>query len=215
MSSSLTTGGKEPTVRTTAAPTTGRPTTLLKRPKRVTRLARLQPMFAFIGSLVINQVDTWKQIVWYPVTGRKESWYLDSLKIHSEAWLLLCLYAAQTHITKKEKKNGDTLMLDIQRCVWKPVITELHRSHWNKGFDRKQRIRRGSRGSRRTLKVPIWGERRDVIIPKVAPSKRLRAARNDGTGLVSTQRSRTIPQQNGLSEPIFPCPGVCLLHGND
>lgn len=173
MSSSLTTGGKEPTVRTTAARA---PDNFIKKTKTRHRLARLQPMFAFIGSLVINQVDTWKQIVWYPVTGRKESWYLDSLKIHSEAWLLLCLYAAQTHIKKKEKKNGDTLMLDIQRCVWKPVITELHRSHWNKGFDRKQRIRRGRRGSRRTLKVPIWVERRDVIIPKVAPSKRLRAA---------------------------------------
>lgn len=52
-------------------------------------------------------------------------------KIHSEAWLLLCLRAAQTHIKKKrgKKKTGDTLTLDIQRCVWKPVITELHRSH--------------------------------------------------------------------------------------
>lgn len=109
-------------------------------------------MFAFIGSLVINQVDTWKQIALYSVTGRKESRYLDSPKIHVEAWRLLCLCAAQTDIIKKERTACE------EACY--------HRSHWNKGFDRKQHIRRGSRGSRRTLKVPIWGERWDFSSKK-------------------------------------------------
>lgn len=212
MSSSLTTGGKEPTVRTTAARA---PDNFIKKTKTRHKAGAASAHVCFHRQPGNKSSRHMKADSVVSCDGAKGSWYLDSLKIHSEAWLLLCLYAAQTHIKKKEKKNGDTLMLDIQRCVWKPVITELHRSHWNKGFDRKQRIRRGSRGSRRTLKVPIWGERRDVIIPKVAPSKRLRAARNDGTGLVSTQRSRSIPQQNGLSEPIFPCLSVCLLHGND
>lgn len=212
MSSSLTTGGKEPTVRTTAARA---PDNFIKKTKTRHKAGAASAHVCFHRQPGNKSSRHMKADSVVSCDGAKGV-LIFRFPEDTQRGLapLVSLRCTNTH-QKKGKKNVDTLMLDIQRCVWKPVITELHRSHWNKGFDRKQRIRRGSRGSRRTLKVPIWGERRDVIIPKAAPSKRLRAARNDGTGLVSTQRSRTIPQQTGLSEPIFPCPSVCLLRGND
>lgn len=47
--------------------------------------------------------------------GRSEGvWYLDSLKIHWEAQLLLCLSALHKHTSEK---NWDTLMRNIQQHV--------------------------------------------------------------------------------------------------
>lgn len=73
-----------------------------------------------------------------------------------------------------------------------------HRSHWNKGFDRKQRIKRGRRCSRRIL-----FEESSEIPPKAAPRKRLRVARYDGARRISPQRGQAIPEKSRLSEPMF------------
>lgn len=107
MSSSLTTGGKEPTVRTTAARA---PDNFIKKSKTRHEAGAASAHVCFhrqpgnkssrhMKADSVVSCDGAKGVLIFKIPP----------KIHSEAWLLLCLRAAQTHIKKKrEKKRLET-----------------------------------------------------------------------------------------------------------